>query len=70
MVSASVTSLVLENLINCTIVACTWGTTLCAFYQQKMKENIYMVQNKLDFKYKMNMVDTINTHVNKVVRMG
>ena len=35
---------VLENLVNCATALCMW-TTLCAFYQQNSKENIYMVQN-------------------------
>lgn len=68
MIDASVTLLVLENLNTCIIVACMWST-LCAFYQHKSKENIYMVQNNF-FEYKMDMANTINTHVNKVVSMG
>ena len=68
LIGASVTLPVLENLVNCTTAASMWST-LCAFYQQKSKENIYMVQNSF-FKYEMSAGDSINTHVNKVISMG
>lgn len=68
MISSSVTFTVLENLINCSTAHCMWST-LCALYQQKSKENIYMVQNSF-FEYKMSRGDTITTHVNKVISMG
>ena len=68
LIGASVSMSVLENLINCTTAASMW-TTLCSLYQQKSKENIYMVQNNF-YEYKMSVGDTINTHVNKVVSMG
>ena len=65
MISASITLVVLENLIT---DACMWST-LYAFYQDDSKENTYMVQNSF-FEYKMDMTYTINTHVNKVISMG
>ena len=68
LIGSSVILPVLENLVNCTIAASMWST-LCAFYQQNSKENIYMVQNSF-FKYKMSIGDSINTHVNKVISMG
>ena len=68
LIGASVSMSVLENLINCTTAASMW-TTLCSLYQQKSKENIYMVQNNF-YEYKMSVGETINTHVNKVVSMG
>ena len=68
MISSSVTFQVLENLVNYPTAACMWAT-LCAFYQQKSKENIYMVQNSF-FEYKMSPGDSINTHVNKGLSMG
>lgn len=68
MISVSVTLPVLENLIDCTTDACMCST-LYAFYHKKSKENIYMVRNSF-FKYKMDMTNTINTLVNKVVSMG
>ena len=39
---------------------------MLSMYQQKWKENIYMVKNSF-FENKMDRADTINTHVNKVV---
>ena len=45
MISSSVSLSVLENLVNCSTAACMWDT-LCAIYQQKSKENIYMVNSK------------------------
>lgn len=66
-ISVFVTLLVLENLINCTTAACMWST-LCAFYQYKWKENIYMMKNSY-FKNKMDRADTMNTHINKLVSM-
>ena len=68
LIGASVTLSVLENLVNCQTSASMWST-LCAFYQHKSKENIYMVQNSF-YEYKMNPGDSINTHVNKVISMG
>lgn len=41
--------------------------TLCALYEQKLKENIYMVSL---FEYKMDRTNTINMHVNNVISMG
>ena len=67
-ISSSVTMPFLENLVNCSTAACMW-TTLCAFYQQKSRENIYMVRNGF-FEYKMSADDSINAHVNKVMSMG
>jgi hypothetical protein len=64
MISSSVSLQVLENLVNCSTAA-----TLCSFYQQKSKENMYMLQNSF-FEYKMSAGDSINTHVNKVLSMG
>lgn len=58
----------LDDLIKCIIVACMCNT-LCAFYQHKSKERIYMVWNSF-FEYKRGSTYTINTHVNKVVSMG
>lgn len=68
MISSSVSLPVLENLVNCSTAACMW-TTLCAFYQQRSRENIYMVQNSF-FEYNMSTGDSINAHVNKVMSMG
>ena len=68
LIGSSVTLLVLENLVNCTTAASMWST-LCAFYQQKSKENIYMVQNSF-FRYEISVGDTINTHVNKVINIS
>ena len=68
MISSSVSLPVLENLVNCPTAACMWNT-LCAFYQQKSRENIYMVQISF-FEYKMHAGDSINTHVNKVLSMA
>ena len=45
-----------------------WAT-LYAFYQQKSKENIYMIQNGF-FEYKMSIGDSINTRINKVMSVG
>lgn len=67
MISSSVSLLVLENLVNSSIAACMWAT-LYAFYQQKSKENIYMIENNF-FEYKMNVGDSIHTHINKVMSM-
>lgn len=68
MISSSVSLPVLENLVNCSTAASMWAT-LCSFYQQKSKENIYMLQNSF-FEYKMSAGDSINTQVNKVLSMG
>lgn len=68
MISSSVSLPVLENLVNCSTAACMWAT-LCAFYQQKSKENIYMIQNSF-FEYKMSIGGSINAHVNKIMSMG
>ena len=68
LIGASVTLLVLINLVNCTTATSMWST-LCAFYQQKSQENIYMVQNSF-FEYRMSIGDSINTHVNKVLSMA
>ena len=68
MISSSVSFQVLENLVNCSTAACMWAT-LCAFYQQKSKEKIYMHQNNF-FEYKMRAGDSFNTHINKVLSMG
>lgn len=68
MISSSVTLPVLENLVNCSTACCMW-TTLCSFYQQKSKENIYMVQHSF-FDYKMAKGDSINTHINKIMSIG
>ena len=68
MISSSVSLPVVENLVNCSTAACMWST-LCAFYQQKSRENIYMVQNNF-FEYKMSTGDSLNAHVNKVMSMG
>ena len=64
LISASVTVPVLENLINCTTAASMWSS-LCALYQHKSKENIHMIQNSF-FEYRMNVGDSINTHINKI----
>ena len=42
MISSAVSFTVLENLVNCADAPSMWAT-LCSFYQQKSKENIYMV---------------------------
>ena len=68
MIRSSVSLPVLENLVNCPTAACMWAT-LCAFYQQKSRENIYMLQNSF-FEYKMRAGDSINTHIYKVLSMG
>ena len=67
MISSFDSLVVLENLVSCFITTCMW-TNICAFYQHKSKENIYMVQNSF-FEYKMNISNSINTHVNKVMSM-
>ena len=69
MISSSASLPVLENLVNCSTAGCMWTTLLCAFYQQKSRKNIYMVQNNF-FEYKMSAGDSINAHVNKVMSMG
>ena len=68
MISSSVSFPVLENLMNCTTVASMWAT-LCSFYQQKSKENVYMLQNNF-FEYNMSPGDSINTYINKVTSIG
>ena len=68
LIGASITLSVLENFVNCTTAA-SMCSTLCAFYQHKSKENMYMVQNSF-YEYKMSIGDSINTHVNKVISMG
>lgn len=42
---------------------------ICEFYQQKSRENIYMVQNSF-FEYKLSAGDSINAPINKVMSMG
>jgi hypothetical protein len=68
LISSSVSLPVLENLVNCPTAASMWST-LCGFYQQKSKENIYMIQSRF-FHYTMEKGDSINSHVNKVLSMG
>ena len=68
MISSSVSIPILENLVNCTSVASMWST-LCSLYQQKSKENVYMVQNSF-YEYKMSPGDTINSHINKVLSLA
>lgn len=68
MISSAVSLPILENLVNCPTAACMWNT-LCAFYQQKSRENIFMIQGNF-FEYKMQAGDSINTHVNKVLSMA
>ena len=46
----------------CSTATCMWQT-LCVIYQQKSKENIYMLMKSF-FVYKMSVGDSINTHIN------
>jgi hypothetical protein len=68
MISSVVSLPVLENLVSCTSAASMWST-LCSLYQQKSKENVYMVQNSF-YEYKMSPGDTINSHINKVLSLA
>jgi hypothetical protein len=65
MISSSVSLIVLQNLVNYSSAAYMWAT-LCAFYQQISKENIYMIQNSF-FEYKMSVGDSINTHIEGMI---
>ena len=68
MISSSVTTNILENLVNCETAAEMWSS-LCSFYQRRSKENIQSIQNSF-FEYKMAMGDDINTHITKILSIG
>ena len=68
MIRSSVTTNVLETLVNCETAAEMWSS-LCSFYQRRSKENIQSIQNSF-FEYKMAMGDDINTHITKILSIG